>query len=67
VVANVTDTLAIRQILEHLDPSPLEKPPPDIRDVVRVPVDDEGRQFETLDPSRGHADRTALGGSASLG
>jgi hypothetical protein len=36
----------IRQILEHLDLSPLEKPPPEIPDVVRVPVDDEGREIE---------------------
>jgi len=42
-VAYITDSLAIRQILEHLDLSPPEKPPPDIRDVVRVPVDEEGR------------------------
>jgi hypothetical protein len=47
VVAYVTDSLAIRQILEHLDLSPLEKPPPEIPDVVRVPVDDEGREIET--------------------
>jgi len=46
VVAYVTDSLAIRQILEHLDMSPPEKPPPEIRDVVRVPVDDEGREIE---------------------
>jgi hypothetical protein len=46
VVAYVTDALAIRQILEHLDFSPPEKPPPEIRDVVRVAVDDEGRQIE---------------------
>jgi len=43
VVAYVTDALAIWQILEHLDLSPLEKPLPEIPDVVRVPVDDEGR------------------------
>jgi hypothetical protein len=46
VVAYITDALAIRQILEHLDLSPPEKPPPEIRDVVRVPVDDEGREIE---------------------
>ena len=34
------------EILEHLDLSPLEKPPPpDVREVVRVPVDDEGREI----------------------
>ena len=46
VVAYITDSLAIRQILDHLDLSPPEKPPPDIRDVVRVPVDEEGREIE---------------------
>ena len=46
VVAYITDSLAIRRILEHLDLSPPEKPPPDIRDVVRVPVDEEGREIE---------------------
>ena len=45
VVAYITDTVAIRQILDHLDLSPLEKPPPGVREVVRVPVDDEGRQI----------------------
>jgi hypothetical protein len=45
VVAYITDSLAIRQILDHLDPP--EKPPPDIRDVVRVPVDEEGREIES--------------------
>jgi len=46
VVAYVTDSLATRQILEHLDLGPPEKPPPDFREVVRVPVDDEGREIE---------------------
>jgi hypothetical protein len=46
VVAYITDSLAIRQILEHLDLSPPEKPPPDIREVVRVPVDEERREIE---------------------
>ena len=46
MVAYITDSLAIRQILEHLDLSPPEKPPPDIREVVRVPVDEEGRELE---------------------
>ncbi len=47
MVAYITDSLAIRQILDHLDLSPPEKPPPDIRDVVRVPVDEEGREIES--------------------
>ena len=37
--------LAIRRILDHLGLSPPEKPPPDVREVVRVPVDDEGREI----------------------
>ena len=45
VVAYITDTVAIRRILDHLDLSPLEKPPPDLRELVRVPVDDEGREI----------------------
>ena len=44
-MAYSTDSLAIRQILEHLGLSPPEKPPPDIREVVRVPVDEEGREM----------------------
>ena len=46
VVAYITGSLAIRQILAHLDLSPPEKPPPDIREVVRVPLDSEGREIE---------------------
>jgi hypothetical protein len=46
VVAYITGSLAIRQILAHLDLSPPEKPPPDIREVVRVPVDEEGREIQ---------------------
>jgi hypothetical protein len=46
VLAYVADALAIRQILERLDLSPPEKPPTEIRDVVRVPVDNEGREIE---------------------
>jgi hypothetical protein len=46
VVAYVTDELSIRRILDHLGLSPpeQEKPPPP-REVVRVPVDDEGREI----------------------
>ena len=46
MVAYITDALAIQKILDHLELSPPEKPPPEIRDVVRVPVDDEGREIE---------------------
>jgi hypothetical protein len=45
VVAYITDTVAIRRILDHLGLSPPEKPPPEFREVVRVPVDDEGREI----------------------
>jgi hypothetical protein len=47
VVAYISDSLAIRQILDHLDLSPPEKPPPDIRDLVCVPVDEDGREIES--------------------
>jgi hypothetical protein len=46
VLAYITDALANRQVLQRLDLSPPEKPPPQIRDVVRVPVDDEEREIE---------------------
>jgi hypothetical protein len=45
VVAYITHTVAIRRILDHLGLSPPEKPPPEVREIVRVPVDDEGRQI----------------------
>jgi hypothetical protein len=44
-VAYITDSAAIRQILQHLDLSPPEKPPP-VRDIVRVPLDEEGRELD---------------------
>ena len=50
VVAYITDTVAIRRILDHLGLSTPEKPPPDVREVVRVPVDDEGRQIGPAQP-----------------
>ena len=45
IVAYITDAVAIRRILDHLGLSPPEKPPPDVREIIRVPVDDEGRQI----------------------
>ena len=45
VVAYVSDSVAIRRILDPLDLSPSEKPPPDLRELVRVPVDEEGREI----------------------
>jgi hypothetical protein len=40
-----TDTVVIRRILDHLGLSPPETPPPEVREIVRVPVDDEGREI----------------------
>ena len=47
IVAYITDELSIRRILDHLGLSPpqQDKPPP-TREVVRVPVDDEGREIQ---------------------
>jgi hypothetical protein len=47
VVAYITDSLAVRRILGHLDLSPPEEPPREIRDVVRVGMDEEGREIES--------------------
>ena len=43
----MTDELSVRRILDHLGLSPpeQEKPPP-TREVVRVPVEDEGREIQ---------------------
>jgi len=48
IVAFVTDSFAIRRILDHLGLSPPEesKPPPAMHEVVHVPVDEEGRDIE---------------------
>jgi hypothetical protein len=48
IVAYLHDTVAIKEILEHLGVSPPEepKPPPAVHEVVRVPVDEEGREME---------------------
>ena len=47
IVAYITDELSITRILGHLglSPPPHEKPPP-VRELVRVPVDDEGRELQ---------------------
>jgi len=34
-----------KEVLEPVPLGPPEKPPPDVREVVRVPVDDEGREI----------------------
>jgi hypothetical protein len=46
IVAYINDQISIKRILDHLGLSPpeQEKPPP-TREVVRVPVDDEGREI----------------------
>jgi hypothetical protein len=50
IVAYITDGLSIRRILDHLGLSPPEeKPPPKVAEVVRVPVDDEGREVGITD------------------
>ena len=48
IVAYLHDTVAIKQILDHLGLSPPEepKPSPEVHDVVRVPVDEQGREME---------------------
>jgi hypothetical protein len=47
-VAYLHDQVAIKQILEHLGLSPPEepKPPQAVYEVVRLPVDEEGREME---------------------
>jgi len=46
IVAYIIDGLSIRRILDHLGLSPPEeKPPREVREVVRVPVDHEGREI----------------------
>ena len=47
IVAYLHDTVAIKQVLDHLGLSPPEesKPPPAMREVVRMPVDEEGREI----------------------
>jgi len=47
-VAYLHDTVAIQQILDHLGLGQPEepKPSPAVREVVRVPVDEEGREME---------------------
>jgi hypothetical protein len=48
IVAYLHDTVTIKQILDHLNLSPPEqsKPPPTVDEVVRVPVDEEGREIQ---------------------
>ncbi len=48
-MAYINDKISVKRILAELGLSPPEeeKPPP-IRDVVRVPVDDEGREIQAI-------------------
>ena len=47
IVAYITDELSITRILDHLglSPPPQDKPPP-TRELIRVPVDEEGRELQ---------------------
>jgi hypothetical protein len=46
IVAYIHDTVAIRRILEYLGLTPPEaKPPPQAKVIVRVPLDEEGREI----------------------
>jgi hypothetical protein len=47
IVAYITDEISIPRVLDHLGLSPPEENnPPPIPEVVRVPLDDEGREIE---------------------
>jgi hypothetical protein len=46
VIAYVSDEISVKRILADLGLSPEEEKPPPIREVVRVPVDDEGREIQ---------------------
>jgi hypothetical protein len=48
VIAYVTDEISVKRILTELGLSPPQepKPPQAVQEVVRVPVDEEGRKIE---------------------
>jgi len=48
LIACLHDQVSISRILDHLGLGPREtaKPPPAVHEVVRVPVDEEGREIE---------------------
>jgi hypothetical protein len=48
LLAFITDTFAVRRILDHLGLSPPEQKPPPLHEVRRVPVDEEGRELTSL-------------------
>ena len=64
IIAYLHDQVSISKILHHLGLSPPEpaKPPPAVHEVVRVPVDEEGREIEAPEGSRpaGHGDSLDL-------
>jgi hypothetical protein len=51
VVAYITDALPIRQILDHLDLGPPEKPPRQVRDVLRAPSMTRGERSSSSRPN----------------
>lgn len=47
ILAYITDELAISRILDHLGlTSPPQERPPPTRELVRVPLDEEGREIQ---------------------
>ena len=48
IVAYLHDQVAIKEILDHVGLGPPEhpKPPPAVREVLRVGVDEEGREID---------------------
>jgi hypothetical protein len=48
IIAYLHDQVSISRILDHLGLGPPEtaKPPPALHEVVRVPLDEEGREIE---------------------
>ena len=47
IIAYVSDEISVKRILAELGLSPpKEGKPPPVREVIRVPVDDEGRDLE---------------------
>jgi hypothetical protein len=48
IVAYVSDEISVKRILAALGLRPEEEKPPPIREVIRVPVDDEGREVRAI-------------------
>jgi hypothetical protein len=47
-IAYVSDEISVKRILAALGQSPEEEKPPPIPEVIRVPVDDEGREVRAI-------------------